>query len=213
MMALEFGSEPTEQFRWHRGSTVALIASAGLIIGCFLPWKQAKGVFSDPGIATLDGSIVIFAALLACGVGLYGLWVNRAAFRGLFFLLVGIGGLCVGIMNLRLGSVWARVLDIGVSSIVGSGIYVVMVSAALMTVAGIMGYLGGSSASAETARRRGTLSQSGIWRVERSASITPSAAKTRIPQLGQSFKKHWHIYICGMTSLVIAIEVLTWVLR
>ncbi len=229
-MALESGSEPKEQHRWHKASVLALIASAGLVIGCFLPWQQAKGVFSDPGIATLDGSVVLFAALFAGGVALYSLGMRRIAFKSLFFLLIGIGGLSVCIMNLRLGSVWARVLDIGVSSLVGSGIYVVMASAALMTMAGLVGYLGSYSATARTVKRPSMLGQSRIHQLERSSPIATgavSALKTRrkvggksswlsagsASGLGESFKKHWHIYICGAATLGIAIEVLIWALR
>ena len=230
MMPLESCSEPKERYRWQGASVVALIASVGIVIGCFLPWQQAEGVFSDPGIATLDGSVVLFAALLVGGVALYSLGPRRVAFRSLFFFLMGTGGLSVGVMNLRLGSVWARVLDIGASSLIGSGVYVVMASAALMTMAGLVGYLGSFSAATQTVKRPGTLGQSGIDQLERSSPIAigaVSALKTRrmagrksswpsvgsSSGLGESFKKHWHIYICGAATLGIVIEVLIWALR
>ncbi|KPL20587.1 MAG: hypothetical protein AMJ93_11520 [Anaerolineae bacterium SM23_84] len=230
MMPLESGSEPKERNRWQGASVVALIASVGMVIGCFLPWQQAEGTFSDPGIATLEGSIALFAALLVGGVALYSLGTRRVAFRNLFFLLIGIGGLSVGTMNLRLGSVWARVLDIGASSLVGSGVYVIMGSAALMVMAGFVGYLGSYSASAQTNKGPSALGKLGTYQMERSSPIATStvrAVKTRrkvgrdpnglgvgnIPGLKQSFKKHWHIYICGATGLGIVIEILFWAFR
>lgn len=227
MMPLESCSEPKERYRWQGASVVALIASVGIVIGCFLPWQQAEGVFSDPGIATLDGSVVLFATLFGGGVALYNLGTRRVAFRSLFFLLMGIGGLSVGIMNLRLGSIWAKVLDIGASSLVGSGIYVVMGSAALMAMAGVVGYLGGYSASAQTNKRPSAPGKPGSYQMERSSPIATNAVQTRrkvghdsngpgvsnIPGLKQSFKKHWHIYICGAAALGIAIEVLIWAFR
>ena len=225
MMPLESSSEPKRQHRWQGVSVVALIASVGIVIGCFLPWKQAEGVFSDPGIATLDGSVVLFTALLVGGVAFYSLGMRRVAFRNLFFLLVGIGGLSVGIMNLRLGSIWAKALDIGASSLVGSGIYVILGSTALMAMAGVVGYLGGHSASAQNNKGSSPLGKLGTYQMERSSPIATnavSAVKTRrkvgydsngpgvgsIPGLKESFRKHWHIYICGAATLGIAIEVL-----
>lgn len=230
MMPLESSSKLKERCRWQGASVVALIASVGTVIGCFLPWQLAEGTFSDPGIAALDGSVVLFAALFGGGIALYNLGVRRVAFRSLFFLLIGVGGLSVCIMNLRLGSVWARVLDIRASSLVGSGVYVVMASAALMTVAGLVGYLGSCSAITQTVKRPGTLGQSGIHQLERSSLIANnavSALKTRrqvgrnssgpgigsASGLGESFKKHWHIYICSAATLGIAIEVLIWAFR
>lgn len=229
-MPWESSSQPKEQHRWQGASVVALIASVGIVIGCFLPWQQAEGVFSEPGIATLDGSVVLFAALLVGGVAIYSLGTRRIAFRSLFFLLIGIGGLSVGIMNLRLSSVWARVLDIGASSLVGSGIYVVLASAALMVMAGLVGYLGSYSATAQTSKRSRASGRPETYQMERSSPIATnavSAVKTRrkvgrdsnalgvvsIPGLKESFKEHWHIYICGAGTLGIVIEVLIWAFR
>jgi hypothetical protein len=226
-MPLESGSEPKRLCCWQGASVVALIASVGIVTGCFLPWRQAQGAFSDPGTATLDGSVVLFAALLVGGVALYSLGTRRAAFRNLFFVLMGIGGLSVGIMNLRLGSVWARVLDIGASSLVGPGVYVVMASAALMTMAGLVGYPGSYSASAQTETRSSAPGRLGAFQTKPSPPIGANAVgavKSRrkvgrnsnglgvgsASGLAESFKKHWHIYICSAATLGIVIEVLIW---
>ena len=154
-MVLESGLEVRKQHSGRKATVLALIASTGLVIGCFLPWQQARGVFSDPGVATLDGSVVLFAALLAGGVALYSLGMGNVAIEGVFFLLIGITGLSVGVMNLRLGSIWAKVLDIGVSSIAGSGIDVVLASAALLVMAGLVGYRGSHTAVSQTVTRPG----------------------------------------------------------
>ncbi len=230
MMPLESGSEPKERYRGEGTSVLALIASVGIVIGCFLPWQQAKGFFSDPGIATLDGSVVLLAALLAGGVALYSLGTGRFAFKSLFFLLIGIGGLSIGIMNLRLGSVWANVLDIDASSLAGPGVYLVMGSAALMAIAGLVGCLGSYSTAVQTNTRSSTPGKPATYQMKRSSPIATNpvgAVKAQrkvkrysnglgvgtAPRLKESFKKHWHIYICGAATLGIVIEVLIWAFR
>ena len=219
-----------EQPRWQGVSVLALVASVGIVLGCFLPWQRAQGLFSDPGITNLDGSLALFSALLVGGVALYSLGTRRVPFKSLLFLVVGMANLGVGVMNLRLGPVWATILDVDSSSLVGSGVYVIAASAALMALAGLAGVLRGYSAGAQANTRPSAPREPGTYRTDRpSPTVTNavSAVRTRrkargeskgpgvgaVPGLKGSFKRYWHIYICGTASLAIVIEVLIWAFR
>jgi len=228
-MPLKASSEQKEQYRRQGVSVVALIAAVTMVVGCVLPWQRAEGLFSDPGIASLDGSIVLLLALFGGGVALYNYRAKRVVLRSLLSLL-GIAGLGVAIMNLRLVSVWAEVLGIGTSSLVGLGLYAVMVGGALMAIAGFAGYPKSYSTLAQGDKRPSLVRKAGTAEIERSSPIgkeSVSVVKSRraagrnsirhgvrsAPKLSQSFKKHWYIYICGAATLGIVIEVLIWAFR
>lgn len=134
----------------------AIVCSVLLTIGCCLPWIQLGALFMNRGISGPDGAIVLVLAVVAIGAGLYNLFGKGIKLHWPYFL-AGFVALVIGIFDLvdvhdratHLAKNLEKVSEMLLGShaevdwwqLVGSGLYVVLLSAVALIFAGIVAKL------------------------------------------------------------------------
>jgi hypothetical protein len=124
--------------RQNQQTAIAVVVGTCIAgIGCIMPWV-------DLGVRTLSGTAgdgIIVLALCALGLilGVVGT-VRKELTRTSGALVTLLGGASIGFGVLALKNIGLKAADLGLGgSIVGSGLYVVLVGAAITTMAGLAG--------------------------------------------------------------------------
>lgn len=134
----------------------AIVCSVLLTIGCCLPWIQLGALFMNRGISGPDGAIVLVLAVVAIGTGFYNLFGKGMKQHWPYFL-AGFVALVIAVFDLvdvhdrateiaqNLGEASEMLLgshaEVDRWQLVGSGLYVVLLSAAALILAGIVAKL------------------------------------------------------------------------
>ncbi|MCK4394644.1 hypothetical protein KAX17_17220 [Candidatus Bipolaricaulota bacterium] len=121
---------------------VALFGSILLLVGTFLPWIQIGALVTNRGLDNPDGAILIGISLVAGAVALYNLVSKRNRLRWIL-LLAAAAAFWTGLTDLH--DVQARIRNLsdtifGDVATVGSGLYMILVGAVVLGLAGLGSY-------------------------------------------------------------------------
>jgi len=122
-------------------SVLALVSSVLMFTGCLLPWMQMGTLVVSRGLDNPDGAIALVAALVGGAAALYETATKRSRL-GWLLLPVAAAGLAVAVLDLREVGTRVRTLEDAVGGAkglvsVGAGLYVLLLGAAGMAVAGL----------------------------------------------------------------------------